>query len=318
MALNRTGTHHPLPNGGTRFAWSRIRQFVERHRHDFHLQIDTIEQRPRNTTEILPNLPRSTCTLFSRMVVIATRARIHGCDKHESGRIVHMVLGSRNRDMPIFQWLTHHLQHLSAEFRKLIEKQHTVMSQRDLTRHRIAAATYERYRRYRVMRRTKRSLRHQLGSALKPPCHRMDLRRLKSLMQSQRRQNRREPLGHHRLARPGRPHKQYVMTSGTCHFKRPLHKLLSLDLGKIEIKIIAPAAKFGTGIKNNRLQRSPVSIEKLHNLTQALHTIHFEIVHNSSLSSIGHRKNHPLETLLPSFDSHGKSTAYRQHRPIKR
>ena len=36
-------------------------------------------------------------------------------------------------DLTILQWLTHHLQNTSLKFGKFIQKQHTVMSQRDLT-----------------------------------------------------------------------------------------------------------------------------------------------------------------------------------------
>src|SRR5262245_13249091 len=88
----------------------------------------------------------------------SARARVHRCNEHEPGREGHGSSGARDRDASLFKRLTQHLEGASIEFRHLVEKQHTVVRQRDLTRPRNSPTTNKRHIRDGVMRRTKRPL----------------------------------------------------------------------------------------------------------------------------------------------------------------
>jgi len=52
------------------------------------------------------------------------RARIHGRNQHEVGRVFHGPHGTGNGDVSILQGLSHHLENIPSEFGQLIEKQH--------------------------------------------------------------------------------------------------------------------------------------------------------------------------------------------------
>ena len=62
---------------------------------------------------------------------------------------------------------------------------------------------------------------------------RMDHRDFQKLARGERRQDRRQPLRQHRLARAGRAAHQKIMAAGCRDLERPLGALLSLDVAQI-------------------------------------------------------------------------------------
>ena len=65
------------------------------------------------------------------------------------------------------------------------------------------------------------------------PGYGMDLRGGNDLLPAHIRQNAGQTLGHHGLARAGRPHNQDVVPAGGGDLQRPLHVLLPLHIGKV-------------------------------------------------------------------------------------
>ena len=81
-------------------------------------------------------------------------------------------------------------------------------------------------------------MRHQPLLRIQHPRHRMNLRRLQRLLKPQRSQNRRQPLGQHRLARPRRPDHQYIVSTRRRHLQRPLRHLLPAHILEVERKVL--------------------------------------------------------------------------------
>ena len=135
------------------------------------------------------------------VVGVPARAWIHRRHQHETRGEITGRRGSGDRDVPIFKWLTHHLQHVAAEFRELVQEEHAAVRERDLPRLRVRATTEQSTVAHRVVRRTKWTSRHQRNAALELSRHGMDARHLQSLLWGERRKNGWNAPREHRLAR---------------------------------------------------------------------------------------------------------------------
>ncbi len=153
------------------------------------MQIYPIQQRPRDPVEIFEYGPGRTGTLLLRMIIIAARAGIHRRDQYERGREFYGKRRPADRHSPVFPRLSHGLERAPNELRQLVQEQHTIMGQGDLTRLRYTSAADERHRGYSVVRRTKRTLIKQRSMRGQLAGHAMDLRRFQRLLQTKRRQD---------------------------------------------------------------------------------------------------------------------------------
>lgn len=73
LGLDAAGVDHAGPDCIARLAAACRRQFFERHRHYLHLNVDTVEQRAGNASEIPLYRSRLAGALLGRMVVVAAR-----------------------------------------------------------------------------------------------------------------------------------------------------------------------------------------------------------------------------------------------------
>jgi hypothetical protein len=169
----------------------------------------------------------------------SARARVHGGDQHEpcgerdgSGR-------ASDRHASLFKRLTQHLEGASIELGHLVEEQHAVVRQRDLTRPRNGAATNERHIRDRVMRRAKRPLTEKADARWQCASHGMDRRALQRFVERERRQDRSQPPRHHRLSGTGRALQQEVVPTSSCDFERTTREQLSSHVCKITVSRVA-------------------------------------------------------------------------------
>ena len=86
------------------------------------MQIDPIEQRPRNTTTIAANLVRRAFAFAAGVPEIATGTRIHRGNELESRRKCRLSRRPGNMDASRFDRLPKHFEHPAVPFRQLIEK----------------------------------------------------------------------------------------------------------------------------------------------------------------------------------------------------
>ena len=71
---------------------------------------------------------------------MAAGAGIHGADQLEAGGEIHLSGGPADGDVAGLQRLAQGVEHLALELRQLVEKQHSVVGQRDLAGSRVAAS----------------------------------------------------------------------------------------------------------------------------------------------------------------------------------
>src|SRR5208282_5488816 len=97
---------------------------------------------------------------------------------------------------------------------KLIQKQHAIVGETDFPRSRLAGSAEQSSVRNRVMRTPKRPGRHEPVLTVQQTTDAVDLGRLDSFAQSERRQNRWDPLRNHRFPRARRYDAKDIVLAG--------------------------------------------------------------------------------------------------------
>ena len=162
----------------------------------------------------------------------AAATRVHGRHQHSSGRILVGSIKARYRYFPLLQGLPQNLDGFPAKFRKLIQKQNSLVSQTDHPRSRPATASRQCRLGNGMVRGLKGRFRNQSFS-LQPSGHTVNFRNFQTFLKIQHRQNRGNPLGKHSLSGSRRPDHQYIMPSRRRNFQSTFRHFLSLHLGKI-------------------------------------------------------------------------------------
>ena len=134
---------------------------------------------------------------------------------------------------PVSSGCRSEFEHRRLKFGKLVEKKHAVMRERDLAGLRAQTAADQRRHAGRVMRRAERPRVGQraFGDRARHGC---DHRDFEQLGRRERRQDRRQPRGEHRLAGAGRADHQQIVPAGRRDLERALGALLSLDVLQVE------------------------------------------------------------------------------------
>jgi len=107
------------------------------------MQVDAIEQRTGDARAIAAHLVGRAATAAVGIAEISARTGVHGRDQLKARRKIRLARGARNGDRARFQRFAQHLEHAPVELRQLIQKQHAVVRERNLARHRIAAAAHQ-------------------------------------------------------------------------------------------------------------------------------------------------------------------------------
>ena len=119
------------------------REILERKGRYFALNIYSVHQRSRYLVEVMLNLPGRTDAVMRGVAIVAARAGIHRCHKHERARIGNRVLGSAYSDDPVFKRLAQNLQCMFAEFGQLVAEKYAIVSLRNLSGHGVCATADE-------------------------------------------------------------------------------------------------------------------------------------------------------------------------------
>jgi hypothetical protein len=133
-----------------------------------------------------------------------------------------------------FQRLTKHFQHVSAELRQLIEKQNAMMRQRHFARARNGPAPDQRLGCRRMVGRPHRPLVHQRNAIGQQSQRGVNARGFQRFASTQRRQDPRNPLGEHRLARPRRANHQQIVAARRRNDDGAFDGFLSPHIDKIQ------------------------------------------------------------------------------------
>src|SRR3989442_1025991 len=84
LPLRRARPVHPLPHGLARLAAALVRQRAVLHGGHLEMDVDAVEQGPRNAGEGTLHTERSPDTIVLRIAEVAARARIHRRGEHEA------------------------------------------------------------------------------------------------------------------------------------------------------------------------------------------------------------------------------------------
>ena len=200
------------------------------HRHD---EVDPIPHGTRQPSCVALHQRPGTPTGPTRVAKVPARARIHRGDQHEPRGKGAGARGTRNRDGAVLHRLAQDLQRPSRELRQLVQEQHSVMREADLTRPGLRSAAGQGGVRHRVMRRAKRPHRHEPRARRQQTHHRVDRRHLQRLVSRQHRQQSRESSREHRLARAGRAYEEQVVAAGRSELERTAAHRLAVHVRQI-------------------------------------------------------------------------------------
>jgi hypothetical protein len=106
------------------------------HGNGWHLNVyvDTVLKGTGQSCSIPPDLMGSTDAFPGAIPIVSARTRIHRGDEHESGGKPERSADPGQRDGAFLQRLPQPIEDRTAKFRRLVEKQHTIVSQRDFAR----------------------------------------------------------------------------------------------------------------------------------------------------------------------------------------
>src|SRR5581483_1326555 len=105
------------------------------------MDVYTIEQRAGYLRHVALNDGLRAVTLARAVAPVAAGTWVHGRRQHKTCGEGQRHGGTSNADGPIFQGLTHDLEHVAGKLRQFVQKQHAVMCERDLAGTRDYAAS---------------------------------------------------------------------------------------------------------------------------------------------------------------------------------
>ena len=196
------------------------------------VHIDTVQQRAGDLGAITGDAIGRAVTTPRYVALITTRTGVHGRNELKRCRELGLAGRARDHDMPGLQRLAQHFQHLVIKLGQLVEKQHAAMRQRDLARLGGGAAAHQRHTRGRMMRAAKRPAAERLGIEGRAR-YRGNGRHIQRVGARHDRQQPRQPLGQHGLARARRANHQQRMAAGGCDFQRTPRLGLAAHVGHI-------------------------------------------------------------------------------------
>lgn len=193
------------------FRWRRQHEIGRADGGHFDVEVDAVEERPRQPRLIVGDAARIGAALAgeARVIGAAAAARVHRGDELKARRIGDAVVGAGDRDLAGFDRLPERIEHLRLEFGKLVEEEHAAMRKRNLAGLRAQAAADHRGHARGMMRIAERPLVGE-RAVLDRARDRGDHRNLEQLRGRQRRQDRGQARGEHRLSRTRRPDHQHV------------------------------------------------------------------------------------------------------------
>jgi len=128
------GRHHPIAHRAARLAGHAVQQVVCRQRGYFHMQVDAVEQWAAELALVAADLVGCAAAGARGVAQEAAGAGIHGGDELKACWKFALQRRARDADVPAFQRLAQGLQRGAGKLRQLVQKQHAVVRQRDLTR----------------------------------------------------------------------------------------------------------------------------------------------------------------------------------------
>ena len=196
------------------------------------VQVDAIEQRPRDAGEVTAHRRRRAAAAAGRIARIAAGAGIHGGDELEARRELAAPGGARDADRTGLERLAQRLEDVAAVLRQLVEKQDAAMRERYLARPQPPASADHGRRGGAMVRRAKRRP-PPLGHGRQRTNQRMQHRALERRVVIEGRQESWQALRQHALARARRPDEQEAVPARGRDLERAPRGGLAAHIGKV-------------------------------------------------------------------------------------
>jgi hypothetical protein len=168
------------------------------------------------------------------MSVMPARAGVHRADHEEPRGEDGGACGASHGHGAELERLAEHFQGAAVELGHLVEKEHAVVREADLTGTGDRSASCQRDIGDRVVRRAERPQAEQ-AAWRQDTCHRMDRARLERLLEGERRKNPRGSPRHHRLPATGRSDEEEMVTACGRDLERPAGHRLSAHLAQVRL-----------------------------------------------------------------------------------
>src|SRR5258708_11967930 len=130
--LHLARSRDPAGDVGRAFPGGRRNQLDFARRRDLELDVDAIGQRARNAPAIARYALGRAAAASAAVAAMSTGAGIHGRQELKACRILHLARRAGNGDSPGFDRLAQGFEHVTVEFRQFVQKQHSVMRERNL------------------------------------------------------------------------------------------------------------------------------------------------------------------------------------------
>jgi hypothetical protein len=118
--LHRTRLCYPRCDHAARFPVTTCAHALGSQRRDRQLDIDAIEQGPRDTALVAQHGGLKAAAFATGVPEPAARARIHRRDELEARRKIGLMRRARNRDLARFERLAQHFEHAPVELGQLV------------------------------------------------------------------------------------------------------------------------------------------------------------------------------------------------------
>jgi hypothetical protein len=129
FVLARARRQHPRADvrGALALGRAPVRKLLEAHGGYIDVDVDAVEQRPRDASDVALNLRGRAAAFAHGVVPEAAGARVHRGGEHEGGREGQRHRGAADGDTPVFQRLAQNFQHRAVELGQLVEEEHAVV-----------------------------------------------------------------------------------------------------------------------------------------------------------------------------------------------
>ena len=217
--------------------------------------------------------------------------------------------------MFILHRLAQHLQNRVSKLGHLVQKQHSIVCQRHLTRLGRITSANECHRRGHMVRGTERSLAHKASRSTQLTRHGVYLGGFERLLNAHRGHNGRHTACKHSLTRARRANHNDVVTSCGGNLQSALGVRLALDIGEVVSIGLGRDIHLHLALHRENLL---LAIERGCYLRQRLHAQHLDTLHNGSLHSIFAWHVDTFIATRLRLGRNGQHTPDTSHRAIQR
>src|SRR6185437_12735983 len=242
------------------------------------------------------------------VVEVTAGAGVHGRGQHEARGEAERHCGARNGDLTVLKRLAENLEDVARELGKLVQEEEAVVREADLAGTRDHAATDEAGVGDGVVRCAEGTLRDQTFVLVEDAGDGVNLGGLERLFEAQRREDRGQALGEHRLAGTWRADHEDVVPARRCDLERALGNVLSAYVAKVG-EVIERPFKEGARFYAQRLgfdRAVRCGVEQFADFEQTTDRIDAHAVDDGGLACVGRGDDEVADASVFGGDGDGQ------------